>query len=130
MTNKLDALKLIDTAAIDMQVAGVLLDAHDFDDLASIKIRKALEMSLLSLVVFHGIEIPKSRSLKKIYHLIEEYMPLDEEDIQLLLEANERYSIHEDRFNENYEVDKEHLEQIIILEEYISTRAEKIIMQA
>jgi len=130
MTNKLAALKLIDTATVDIQVAGVLFDAHDFNDLASMKVRKAIEMNLISLLVFHDKQIPSSRDLGEIYSLVESYLPLDEEDYNLLLEASSRYAVNEDRFSDNDVVDMEHLEQIIILQEYISTRAEKIIMSS
>jgi len=127
MTNRLAALKLIDTATKDMQVAHVLIDAYDFNDLASIKVRKAIEMSLLALVVFYGEKVKKSRDLEKTYLSIKEYIPLDKEDYNLLCEAN-LYAIEDDRFGNNDDVDEAHLEEIIILEEYLSQRAEKIIM--
>jgi len=118
MSNSTYAKEWLQFAYKNLATAKLLFEVDHYADIIGVDIQQALEKMLKAICAYENKKIPKEHDLVKLYFLIEEQLPLEQDSIVNLRIATNYYK--EDRYpNPNYELPtyKEIQEVLIFTEE-------------
>ncbi len=91
MPNSVYALEWLNFAKRNLETAFLLYEADHYEDIIGVELQQTLEKCLKSIFAHQNRKIPREHDLVKLYFLIENDVPINDEEIMLLRIATNYY---------------------------------------
>lgn len=100
MPNKSYAIEWLYFSKRNLEIAQLLFDVGHYEDAVGIDLQQSLEKMFKAILAWDSIKIPKDHDLVKLYFLIEQTIPLTQDEIILLRKATNYFK--DDRYPNPY----------------------------
>lgn len=128
MPNQTYALEWLNLAKRNLDTARLLIRENHYTDSIAIEIQQTIEKSFKSVYAYYGINIPRTHALTILFNFVNEKIPLNVTDIEVIITISDYYET--DRYpGPRYVVPtREEVETFFIVAEQLYGKIEEFIL--
>ncbi|MDP3914965.1 MAG: HEPN domain-containing protein [Bacteroidota bacterium] len=128
MPNRTYALEWLNLAKRNLDTARLLIRENHYTDSIAIEIQQTIEKSFKAVYAYYGINIPRTHALTILFNFVNEKIPLDVTDIEVIITISDYYET--DRYpGPRYVVPpREEVETFFIVAEQLYSKIEEHIL--
>jgi HEPN domain-containing protein len=91
MPNQTYALEWLNLAKRNLNTARLLIRENHYTDSIAIEIQQTIEKSFKAVYAYYGINIPRTHALTILFNFVNEKIPLEETDIEVIITISDYY---------------------------------------
>lgn len=128
MPNQTYALEWLNLAKRNLDTARLLLRENHYTDSIAIEIQQTIEKSFKAVYAYYGINIPRTHALTILFNFVNEKIPLDGTDIEVIITISDYYET--DRYpGPRYVVpSRDEVENFFIVAQQLYSKIEEFIL--
>ena len=128
MPNQTYAIEWLNLAKRNLDTARLLLRENHYTDSIAIEIQQTIEKSFKAVYAYYGINIPRTHALTILFNFVNEKIPLDVTDIEVIITISDYYET--DRYpGPRYVVpSRDEVEHFFLFAEQLYSKIEEFIL--
>lgn len=91
MPNQTYALEWLNLAKRNLDTARLLIRENHYTDSIAIEIQQTIEKSFKAVYAYYGINVPRTHSLTILFNIVNEKIPLEDTDIEVIITISDYY---------------------------------------